>query len=593
MKKLFVLLAGLLCMSLCTLTAVPELALAASRTKAKTHTHRWQTSSSTYYRSAGSRCMKVVVTTKRCSGCGKSTSQNSTTYLSHSFTSYSTIKPATCQSEGSQTRHCRNCGYTETRTTARLSHRYGSPQKSLTYRASGNKCQQITDIREKCSLCGDVRVKTTSVLVDHSYSGWKTTKAATCESDGTKTRTCKCCGYVEKATEKKLGHNWVMDAGYPKTDYEAVSKGCEETTVYRKHCTRCKKKDEGCAAKLGPHAFGAYEKVRESTCKQEGEEARTCRHCGYTEFRSVPKSGHSFTSYDIINVPNCHDDGLKERSCIVCGYKESVRLPKYEHSFQQNEILFGGVYKENNFIVLYGQICSSCGCTKVSSVRNRPDLWKIANGLKKAIEKGGIEGTSVYKSEGIPMTREEGRAIEYAMESVLTLNHYIQMSWSSNTDYRFTLTANHEDTELRAKIDQILKRIIKPGMNVKQKSDAIASEICRMYYYSKERPFDILTAINKGRAKCFQYAVTYQFMCQRAGLDCLYVVVRDSETGGLHAINNLYCNQKWLFVDVTWTDSGNYSLDKSPYYLTDTTDSFVGLEPLKLANISNYKDWPK
>ena len=74
--------------------------------------------------------------------------ENSTIhYHTHKFTSWTTTKPATCTSTGTQARKCSACGKTETKVIPKLAHRYTATAVKPTYAAKGYTLH-------KCSVCG-------------------------------------------------------------------------------------------------------------------------------------------------------------------------------------------------------------------------------------------------------------------------------------------------------------------------------------------------------------------------------------------------------------------------------------------------------
>ena len=76
---------------------------------------------------------------------------------------------------------------------------------------------------------------------------------------------------------------------------------------------------------------------------------------------------------------------------------------------------------------------------------------------------------------------------------------------------------------------------------------------------------------DKGRVVCQGYADAYLLLCQKAGLDCLYIVgegdnSHSSNFSGRsnHAWNTIKQNGGWYAVDVTW-DDGDYTFKAASY----------------------------
>ena len=112
----------------------------------------------------------------------------------------------------------------------------------------------------------------------HTFSEWNTTKAATCTTEGTQTRTCEVCGKVETQTIKALGHKEVVD--------KAVAATCTKTGLTEgKHCSVC----------------NAVIKAQET----------------------VPAKGHKYV--DTVVKPTYTAQGYTLHKCSVCGnsYKDT------------------------------------------------------------------------------------------------------------------------------------------------------------------------------------------------------------------------------------------------------------------------------
>ncbi len=112
----------------------------------------------------------------------------------------------------------------------------------------------------------------------HTFGEWNTTKAATCTTEGTQTRTCEVCGKVETQTIKALGHKEVVD--------KAVAATCTKTGLTEgKHCSVC----------------NAVIKAQET----------------------VPAKGHKYV--DTVVKPTYTAQGYTLHKCSVCGnsYKDT------------------------------------------------------------------------------------------------------------------------------------------------------------------------------------------------------------------------------------------------------------------------------
>ena len=149
----------------------------------------------------------------------------------------------------------------------------------------------------------------------HTWSDWNVTKEATCEEDGSKTRTCSVCGETETQTIGKLGHKageWEV-----KTEATCTAKG-EEV----QKCTRCGKVLDKREIPMKEHTWSDWTQTTAPTCTKKGEEARECSVCGKDETREVAALGHT-QSEDAVRVePTCTEPGSVTYVCTVCG--ESV-----------------------------------------------------------------------------------------------------------------------------------------------------------------------------------------------------------------------------------------------------------------------------
>ena len=149
-----------------------------------------------------------------------------------------------------------------------------------------NEYKKIDNFKIYCYIgtAGEKYAKENGVeyeLLDHTqhtFGEWNTTKAATCTTEGTQTRTCEVCGKVETQTIKALGHKEVVD--------KAVAATCTKTGLTEgKHCSVC----------------NAVIKAQET----------------------VPAKGHKYV--DTVVKPTYTAQGYTLHKCSVCGnsYKDT------------------------------------------------------------------------------------------------------------------------------------------------------------------------------------------------------------------------------------------------------------------------------
>ena len=78
------------------------------------------------------------------------------------------------------------------------------------------------------------------------------------------------------------------------------------------------------------HAWGDWTVTQEPTCTQEGQEIRTCTHCGKTETRSVPALGHAWGEWIVTKKPTSTEEGQQTRTCQRCGETQVRSIPMLE-----------------------------------------------------------------------------------------------------------------------------------------------------------------------------------------------------------------------------------------------------------------------
>lgn len=180
-------------------------------------------------------------------------------------------------------------------------------------------------------------------------------KEATCTEAGEKVITTvkecqrKDCSHIaidgkpyRETTEVKetipaLGHKWINPQPVESEEYPRKEPTCGEDGQFFAivECERC---HEGSKKPIpipipatGDHDYGEWERTKEPTATQKGEQKRVCKKCGHEDIREIPALGlcdkHDFGDWVTVKEPTTTATGLKERTCKVCGYKESRTIP--------------------------------------------------------------------------------------------------------------------------------------------------------------------------------------------------------------------------------------------------------------------------
>ncbi len=101
-------------------------------------------------------------------------------------------------------------------------------------------------------IAGDTVFRLIFTPVEHTYSAWHTDSAATCETEGSESRTCAVCDYVQTRAIKALGHQMVLKAHNP-TDgvegylYYECANGCGRYALCETDATGNAKEGAVCA----------------------------------------------------------------------------------------------------------------------------------------------------------------------------------------------------------------------------------------------------------------------------------------------------------------------------------------------------------
>ena len=115
----------------------------------------------------------------------------------HAFGDWEETTPATCTTDGVETRSCA-CGETETRAIPATGHTFGdwTVTTPATCTADG--------VETRTCACGETETRAIPAT-GHTFGDWTVTTPATCTADGVETRTC-ACGETETRAIPATGH---------------------------------------------------------------------------------------------------------------------------------------------------------------------------------------------------------------------------------------------------------------------------------------------------------------------------------------------------------------------------------------------------
>ncbi len=313
----------------------------------------------------------------------------------HSYGSWSTIKSATCTSDGSEKRTCSVCGKSETRTVSATGHLYNSKIIPPTNSEKGYTLHT-------CSKCGsNYKDNFTDALVLEFFAS-ESFVNINIDANERKSITFSYKNVpssVERVSVRaENGDDHVVDLEWGEWKNHAISlyfsgycTGTENVTV--------KLYDAGTKEVLATktikvtvnkcnHSFDSWTTTKEPTCTDAGIKSRECTICGKTETESMSPIGHSWSEWKMVKEATCTEDGLMMRKCSNCRVEEGV--PTYKsHTYQITIISPTSV--EDGYTL---HTCSECG-----------DSYKD-NFVKKINIKGDVNADGKFDTDDIEMLQK-------------------------------------------------------------------------------------------------------------------------------------------------------------------------------------------
>ena len=413
-----------------------------------THKHTYTT------KTVAPTCTAKGYTLHTCSGCGDTYEDNYKDPLGHSFGDWKTTTEPTCTADGTKTCTCKRsgCNAKKTESVSKLGHSYTTKVVKPTCTAKGYTLYT-------CIRCGESYKENYTAATDHTWGAWKTTKAATEKTEGTKERSCTVCGKKQTATIPKKPHTHSYTTKTVKPTCEAkgytlhVCKGCGDTYVdnYKsalghtwgkwkttkaatetstgqkeRYCSVCNKK-ETAVIPIKKHTHTYTTKTVAPTCTAKGYTLHTCK-CGYSYKDNYKAAlGHKWSSWKTTKAATCTAAGTKTRTCSVCKKTETKTVAKLGHNYKATVVK---------------PTCTAKGytlhkCTRCS--KSYKDTYKAALGHKwsswKTTSFNLKNNTSVQQRKCSRCSKTSTRTISNAVTRLAGANRYETASIISSKMY--------------------------------------------------------------------------------------------------------------------------------------------------------------
>jgi len=238
-------------------------------------------------------CDEKGYTIYTCS-CGHSYQADPVFVLGHNYSEWKNTVIPTSEREGVREKTCSRCGDKITDTLPKLppeEHTHSYETKVVPPTCTSKGYTTYT-----CS-CGHTREGDYVSVLDHDFTEWKVTVAATTSSTGLKERTCKSCGRRVELEIPKLeatGHTH----SYTGT-WKAPTCTEDGVTVFTCSCGDTYKGTDW-QRPLG-HDYTEWVVTKEPTTTACGDKQRSCKRCGLVEKDIVspldPSTGEKYESY--------------------------------------------------------------------------------------------------------------------------------------------------------------------------------------------------------------------------------------------------------------------------------------------------------
>lgn len=238
------------------------------------------------------------------------------------------VKDATCTEDGLKTRHCQNdgCNEVESEVIPATGHTFG--EWTVTTPAT---CETEGQETRTCADCNETETRVIKAL-GHEFADYTYNNDATCEKDGTETAKCTRCDKTDTrvAEGTKLGHELKEEI--------LTNPTCETAGSKKITCSRCDYEEIVEIPAIG-HKWNDGEVTTAPTCTEEGVKTFTCQNDkSHTRTEVIPALGHDLKE-TIVKAPTCTETGSKKVACTRCDYEDSqVEIPALGHKWDDGVV---------------------------------------------------------------------------------------------------------------------------------------------------------------------------------------------------------------------------------------------------------------
>lgn len=305
-------------------------------------------------------CTEEGVRISECLVCSK-TQKIRIAKTGHDMDDGTEVLAPTCITGGKIEYKCKNCDYTETKSTPSNGHKWKTvkvPDKD------GNlvddeyivdaepTCTKAGQKSKHCENCDKQAFVTVIPATGHSVDmkNGERTKEPTCTKTGVIVYKCQAagCDFARKGTLAALGHAWETEpvtdaAGKPVLDSDGnpvmkekytidVQPTCTKAGEKSIHCTRvndgelCTIRKNIGSEKATGHSFDAGTVKKAPTCILDGVLHRECQNCTYWKDETITTEGHKYSDYIQDEAPTCTEPGVETKHCEVCGLKSEAKI---------------------------------------------------------------------------------------------------------------------------------------------------------------------------------------------------------------------------------------------------------------------------